>query len=290
MKQCLACGNERDSQLMNCKNCAYVLPVIDGFEIHAPSLAKEGGGFKASYFSQLVQLEEASFWFRSRSALIFWALRKYAPSFKSILEVGCGTGFVLSGIARTFPTAVITGSEIFIEGLRFAARRLPASELLQMDARQIPFVDEFDVVGAFDVLEHIEEDGAVLVQLFKALKLGGIALISVPQHTWLWSSVDEYAMHQRRYSDQDLKLKLQKAGFKVLRSTSFVSLLLPAMMLTRAMQRSGSDKIDPTKEFVSSRTSNLILERVLSIERLFIRMGLNFPFGGSRFVVASKPE
>src|SRR5690606_22871969 len=115
------------------------------------------------------------------------------------LEIGCGTGFVLSGVADAFPAVRLFGSEIFTAGLEFAARRQPSVNFMQMDARSLPFLDEFDVIGAFDVLEHIVEDGQVLAQMREALKPNGIILLTVPQHEWLWSPVDEFACHVRRY-------------------------------------------------------------------------------------------
>ena len=81
-----------------------------------------------------------------------------------------------------------------------------------MDARNIPFESEFDVIGAFDVLEHINEDTEVLAQIYTALKAEGLMLISVPQHPWLWSSLDEYACHVRRYTALDIQQKIEAAG------------------------------------------------------------------------------
>jgi len=67
----------------------------------------------------------------------------------------------------------LAGSEIFSAGLAFVAMRVPSAAFYQMDARNIPFRDEFDIIGAFDVLEHIEDDVAVIDQVAKALRPGG---------------------------------------------------------------------------------------------------------------------
>jgi len=83
---------------------------------------------------------------------------------------------VLSGIADEFPDTNLHGSEIFVAGLAFAAARQPAVNFVQVDARNIPFVNEFDVIGAFDVLEHVKEDSEVLSQMYQATrKRGGTA-------------------------------------------------------------------------------------------------------------------
>ena len=104
---------------------------------------------------------------------------------------------------------------------------------MQMDARNIPFVDEFDAIGAFDVLEHIEEDEQVLAQMHDALNHADVVLLTVPQHAWLWSLVDDYSCHVRRYSAKELHGKVRVAGFEILLSTSFVSSLLPIMLASR---------------------------------------------------------
>ncbi len=77
-------------------------------------------------------------------------MRRYFGRPAKILEIGCGTGFVLSEISRLFPAAELSGSEASCSGLAFAAQRVKSASLFQMDARHIPFREEFDVVGAFD--------------------------------------------------------------------------------------------------------------------------------------------
>jgi ubiquinone/menaquinone biosynthesis C-methylase UbiE len=139
----------------------------------APGLAAGNDGFGAGYFEQLFKVEAGNFWFRSRNKLLLWALRKYFPHAENFFEIGCGTGYVLSGIQREFSSLRLYGSDIFSNGLLFAQQRLSDVSLFQMDARRIPFEKEFDVIGAFDVLEHIDEDGIVLQQMFQATKPGG---------------------------------------------------------------------------------------------------------------------
>jgi 2-polyprenyl-3-methyl-5-hydroxy-6-metoxy-1,4-benzoquinol methylase len=158
-----------------------------------------------------------------------------------------------------------------------------------MDARSIPFEKEFDVIGGFDVLEHIKEDEKVLAQIYTALKPEGLMLLSVPQHAWLWSPVDEYACHERRYAATDLHQKIEAAGFCVIRSTSFVTTLLPAMMISRFLQKKVSDKkFDGTAELKISPSLNALFSKLLGAELALIKRGFNFPVGGSRLVVARK--
>jgi len=247
-------------------------------------------GFKDHYFKELAELEAGNFWFRARNKLILWALHKYSPQLKSFLEIGCGTGFVISAISKQFPGVWLSGSEYLDEGLVYARQRLPGAEFTQMDARHIPYESELDAIGAFDVLEHIEEDEAVLQQICNALKPGGIVYITVPQHRWLWSAVDEYACHARRYSANELHQKVCRAGFEIVRSTSFVSTLLPAMYLSRLLQRNKTDMdMDDVAGLRINPILNKLFEFLLNFELAFIRFGFSLPVGGSRLLVARKP-
>jgi SAM-dependent methyltransferase len=263
--------------------------MIDGFLAFAPSLASENAGFRVEYFDELARLEADNFWFRARNELILWALRQDIPDCRSFLEVGCGTGFVLGGIQAFDPSIRLSGSEIFTAGLRVAARRVPGARFWQMDARRIPFRDEFDVIGAFDVLEHIDEDTAVLAEVHAALRSGGAFMATVPQHPSLWSLQDDHARHVRRYTAAGLRRKVEAAGFDVVRLTSFVSLLLPvliaARLRTRGRQTDGFDAIDELRQ---PKAINTALEAVMTLERAIIRRGLSFPAGGSLLLVARK--
>lgn len=289
MKRCLSCNARYESSMRNCSCCGLAPVMMDGFDAYSPEFARESGGFKSNYFSELACLEDANFWFQSRNQLIMWALKNYCPNFQSLLEIGCGTGYVLSGISKKFPRSTLYGSEIFIAGLKFASRRLHSAKFMQMDARSIPFENEFDVIGAFDVLEHIKQDGEVLIQICAALKPDGLMLLTVPQHAWLWSPIDEYAFHERRYSAADLHQKIATAGFHVIRSTSFVTTLLPAMMISRFLQKKVSDKqFDATAELKISPWLNSLFSRMLSAELALIKRRVKFPVGGSRLVVARK--
>lgn len=289
MINCPACGATYKVNNDICPSCGFSPPSVEGFSAWAPDLAQVNVGFKAKYFAPLAQHEARSFWFRSRNVLIVWALRKFFPKLDSFLEVGCGTGYVLSGVSVAFPFARLVGSEIFTAGLGVAAARIPNASFVQMDARRVPYVNEFDVVAAFDVLEHIVEDDLVLENLHRAIRPGGGLLLTVPQHQWLWSSMDDHACHVRRYSAVDLHSKIRAAGFEVERSTSFVSLLLPAMFISRR-HRKNNKEFDPLGEFQINPILNYVLASILAIERLLIRLGLNFPMGGSRLVVARKNE
>ncbi len=288
MKVCLSCGNRFKSSDWECPVCHHKPEQKNSYPLFAPELAESNTGFDANYFSQLASIEGLNVWFRARNKLLIWVLRRYFLNAKNFMEIGCGTGFVLSEIERTFPKLSLSGSEIYCSGLTYAAKRLKKAELFQMDARKIPFENEFDVVGAFDVLEHIDEDSLVLSQMHQAIRHEGGIILTVPQHAFLWSKIDEYSCHVRRYNATDLKKKVEQAGFKVLRMTSFVSLLLPLLGVSRLMRGQPSGKPEMMAELKLSGSVNTVLENILALERGMIRTGLSFPAGGSLLVIARK--
>jgi SAM-dependent methyltransferase len=289
LRVCPGCGATRAAAGWDCSVCGYRPQQRAGFIALAPELAAQAEGFDPALFADLAALEARNFWFRARNRLIVWALQRHVPAFTDFLEIGCGTGYVLQGIAAAYPQARLCATEAQTEGLQFAAARVPRAAFLQMDARRMPFDREFDAVGAFDVIEHIAEDEAVLAQMHRALRPGGSLLLTVPQHPFLWSEYDVRAHHVRRYTAVELRQKLARTGYEIVKMTSFVSVLLPLMMSSRLIRRTSAPEYDPLAELRIGAVANALLERALDAERLLIRAGLTLPFGGSLLAVARRP-
>lgn len=136
MKICLHCKYIFSLDEWSCPSCGHQPEHLNGIVAHDPEFAKDGGGFKPEYFSELSQLEAENFWFRARNQFILWALRTYKPDASNFLEVGCGNSFVLSGVARACPKLALSGTEIFLADLSHAAERVPSAHFMQMDARR----------------------------------------------------------------------------------------------------------------------------------------------------------
>jgi len=125
--------------------------------------------------------------------------------------------------------------------------------------------------------------------IFRALRAGGAFAVTVPQHRWLWSSTDETARHVRRYQRSELQNKLIRAGFKIAINTSFVSLLLPAMLASRMHKRRASaDFEDELSELKLPNWLNSSFGSVMGLEFLLIKLGVRFAAGGSRLIIARK--
>ena len=289
MKLCLQCKEPLQQSTWQCFHCNWQPIDNDNFLLFAPELLTEASHFfhKEDY-PRIYQAEDKSFWFRARNQLILWALLKFFPEANQFLEIGCGTGYVISNIQKHIPNLTLYAADVFEEALPFVRGRLGEQAFIcQMDGRKIPFEEEFDLIGAFDVLEHIEEDELVLQEMHKALKPGGGVLITVPQHPKLWSTTDSSACHVRRYLANELQKKLIKNQFEIIFSSSFVTFLLPLMLASRLKQRK---QILTTREIETNKFVNTLLEKMMSFERLCIKLGARFPIGGSRFVVARKAE
>ncbi|PKO54946.1 MAG: SAM-dependent methyltransferase [Betaproteobacteria bacterium HGW-Betaproteobacteria-2] len=287
MKRCTNCNASFEGAKWVCPSCGFSPPMIEGIPNFAPEFSEQSDGYDPTRYETVSRFERTYFWFRGRNSLIKKQLRKYFSQADLILEIGCGTGQVLRAIREALPIARLHGTEINTSGLKYARKQMPEVEFLQIDARNIPIRDHFDVVCAFDVIEHIEEDCKVLEQMYAACKPGGGIIITVPQHPWLWSYKDEVACHKRRYTRGELQKKVSDAGFLVIKTTSFVSLLLPLMYLSRRRQHSAKST-DLEGEYRISPLLNQLFLFCSRIENGLIHAGANLQFGGSLLLLAIK--
>ena len=266
--------------------------IIDGIKCFHPNIAESFSGYPSSGFDATDDVNLDSFWVVSRTRLLRREIIKAVggvPNSK-FLEIGCGIGTFLQSLSSE-PGIQLLGSEISLRGLRSAKAQCPAVEFIQMDAALIPFVSEFDVIGAFDVIEHIEDDMAVLRGIHKALKPEGRLVLTVPQYEFMWGSIDEFVHHQRRYNRKNLLSKMESAGFQVDYVTSFVFMLFPLMLVSRLFDR--KRKLKPTAaDFNKQVRFNPFVNRLfgwfMRIDEFMIACRYSLPWGGTLLVVAKK--
>lgn len=292
---CLDCGARdpiRSSEPVwpmgwRCPACGEGVPDSEGIPMFAPKLADTVSGFDPVLFARLVDIEATNFWFLARNELIVGLANRFFPGAKRYLEIGCGNGAVLRAVAASRRWERLAGSDLHPTGLKHARARLPPEvELVQMDARTIPAVNAFDLIGAFDIVEHVADDETVLRGLRGATAEGGGTIIAVPQHPSLWSRADEIGHHQRRYRLGEMEAKLKRNGFDILFSSSFTAVLLPLMALSRLKARVASSDADVERETSLGPTTNAVLKAILRAEVRLTLAGLRWPIGGSRVVVA----
>lgn len=129
------------------------------------------------------------------------------------------------------------------------------------DATRIPVADAaLGLVVAYDVLEHIEDDGAAVAEIFRCLLPGGLLLVAVPADMRLWSAHDEAVDHVRRYGRAELLALIEDAGFTNVSIRSWNVLLRPVVALRRK-NATASDLDKP------SRITNIGLRGIVVAER-----------------------
>ena len=248
-------------------------------------------------YEKLARVEDRHFWFQARNRAIVAAFEQIRPRLEPgyrVLEVGCGTGNVLRALQAVVPEGHLFGMDLELQGLRYAARRSPASRLLVGDAAHPPFGLGFDVIGAFDVIEHVDDDSNVLSQLGQLLKPSGFLILTVPADPRLWSYFDVAAHHRRRYRFDDLQAKLAATGYRVDYMTPFMTVLKPVLWAGRHVTaRRGrtrsidaADLVDADLQVRPAIGAGLGL--MLAPEVRFIRSRRRLPAGTSLLAVASR--
>ena len=248
--------------------------------------------YPAEAFAALARLEANSFWFQSRNRIILSTLRRFVPPQPlRYAEMGCGTGFVLAAVAQAFPAWAVHGFDIHNEAVAFSRQRTPRALVRQADIHSLPQDHAYDVVGIFDVLEHLDDDLAALQGIHRILRPAGLLILTVPQHPGLWSPYDDAARHRRRYRREEMRRRLTAAGFSVRFLSSFVSTLWPALWWRRRALR----RLDPAAASAATRadlTPSPWLDHLgraaMWPDEAAARLGCPLSWGGSLLAVASK--
>ena len=289
MRVCQQCDGRFDGGGWRCPACGFVPATADGITTLAPALAAANAGDATYVHDDLAAAEARHFWFDARNRLIIAALARHFPTARAFLDLGCGTGGVLAAIDRGRTGLDLCAGDALLAGLVRAERRVPRASFVQLDLRHLPYDREFDVIGIFDVLEHLDDDEAVLREVRRATKPGGGVIITVPQHPSLWSAVDEFSCHRRRYTRAGLLAKVRRTGFAVERVTSFMTFVLPALLLSRIGKRNAAT-LDPAAELRIASAPNAVLRGICRLEAATIAAGCSWPAGGSLLVVARSPS
>ncbi len=175
--------------------------------------------------------EARHWWFGSRRRLVLAQVERAAREVGaagrrlSLLDFGCGTGFNLRFLAAY---GDVTGGDAFTEEVDRVSKR-----------QDFPYLDlagdltgergRFDLVTALDVIEHAEDDVALLQRIGDLMTASGRAVLTVPAYQWLWSGEDVVSRHFRRYTATSLRAALEAAGFEVLFLSYFNLSVLPGI-------------------------------------------------------------
>lgn len=259
--------------------------------------AKPGeSAFDPSFYASLFAIEEKHFWFRARNRVIATVVSRVtsrlAPGYR-VLEVGCGTGSVLHVLESTCTRGSVLAMDLLPEGLRYAHRRTRCP-LVQGDIHRAPFRVSFDVIGAFDVIEHLSDDARPLADMRSLLKPGGALVVTVPAAPSLWSYFDDAAGHFRRYTRSSLVCALEGAGLEVEYATPFMTAIFPLVWLGRRLAALSSRERARAHDLTEAELRitplvNEVLARVLSQEARLIERGRVLPVGTSLLAIARRP-
>jgi SAM-dependent methyltransferase len=204
------------------------------------------------------------------------------PANAAILEIGCGTGHNFSMLGEF---GRVDALELDDQARAVAEKRLGRS-IMSAPLPGLAAVPErhYDLVGAFDVIEHIDDDAASLASIATRLKPGGKFVMTVPAHQWMWSAHDTVNHHKRRYSKRTLKQLIQASPMRLDAVGYFNSLLFPVAiaerMASKALGKDGGDLELPPAPL------NAALKRTFAAERHLIGR-VPLPPGLSLFAVAS---
>jgi SAM-dependent methyltransferase len=235
-------------------------------------------------YQQMAELDQRHWWYRARREVIAALIARTAqpPANAAILEIGCGTGHNLAMLGRF---GHVDALELDEEARSLAEKRLGRS-VMQAPLPELAGVAdrEYDLIGAFDVIEHIDDDRAAVSSIAAKLKPTGKFVMTVPAHQWMWSAHDTVNHHKRRYSKRALKQLIESAPLRLERIGYFNSLLFPLALADRfASKVRGKDSADVT---LPAAPLNAALERAFAAERHFVGR-LPLPPGLSLFAVAS---
>jgi SAM-dependent methyltransferase len=222
-------------------------------------------------------------WYKARRRILANIIATLPlPPHAHILEAGCGPGVNLPMLKRfgqvhAFDISPYCVAAACAQGFAATLGHLPDG---------LPALPAMDLVGAFDVIEHVADDQAALKSLYAALKPGGYFIATVPAYGWLWSEHDVRNHHFRRYTRPHFKRVIEQAGFEVLRMSYFNSHLFPLIAAIRGVRtllglRGFQD------ERVPPRALNALLETIFASEVYGLR-AFDYPFGVSLLVTAHK--
>ena len=235
-------------------------------------------------YQQMAELDDRHWWYRARRRILAELIRREArlPANARILEIGCGTGHnlgMLSGFGH------VDGLELDDEARELSEKRLGRTIMRSPLPELSDVADaDYDLIGAFDVIEHIDDDHAALAAIATKLKPGGKFMMTVPAHPWMWTAHDVANHHKRRYSKRSLKALIQGSPMRLDRLGYFNSLLFPIAVAERAASKLRGK--DDGNVSLPPAPLNGALEAVFATERYLVGR-LPLPPGLSLFAVAS---
>ncbi len=236
------------------------------------------------YYFEYYQSERSHWWFLARIKILEAQIRRVFPASRKlkILNIGVATG---ASTEMLLKFGTVTSIEYNQECIDFMKDKLPF-EVEYGSILDLQFADnEFDLVCAFDVVEHVEDDGLAVKEMFRVCKPNGLVIVSVPAFASLWGPHDVINHHFRRYIKPQL-LELGSKYGQVFYASYFNTFLFPPIYLVRRILNflpKTKEQKDPRSDLglVNSKIINSISFHIFHAENYFLKRGMVFPFGVS---------
>lgn len=271
-----------------CDRCHYLATKKDNIILFNPEIRQNLKSYNAKLLYKLYQYEQKHFWFIARKQIILDTFEKFVSKDKSIIEIGAGTGDIMRSLTQKGYRHIAVG-EIHLAGLKYALK-YGLKKLYQFDVTQSPFRNHFDVVGAFDVLEHIDNDNLAIQNIRQMLKKNGRLIATVPAMPWLWSDIDRQSGHARRYNQITIRQLFEQNSWEIISIKGFFILILPFLIIRSWLnQQKSKKKLEDRAGFRINTCVNLILKAIMACERLLLK-NASGNWAGSLIIVAKKKE
>lgn len=240
-----------------------------------------------SLYHKFYDQEEQHWWFAARSEIILRVMQLYGNVLpgEAVLDIGCGTGAILKALSATYDVVGLDTSPLAIE----YSRKRGLTNLLQVPVQEFP-KERFHIRTAIllDVIEHIEDDLAVLEAARRIVEPDGRVIITVPAYMWLWNAHDVANQHKRRYSKASLKALIDRAGLEPVKITFYNTLLFPMVAAKKLIDRACGATVSHLSEGQPNGALNAALKAIFASEK-YILPSMNLPFGISLLAIA-KPR
>jgi SAM-dependent methyltransferase len=239
-------------------------------------------------YAIMARREERHWWYTGmrRVAMAVLEARLAGRHGLKLLDAGCGTGGTTVELCRF---GEVFGIDLAWEALE-PARGRGLNHLARGSIESLPFgTASFDVVTSFEVVYHlgVSNDICAFEEMRRVLKPDGLLLLRVPGHDWLRGEHDRLVHTRHRYSPDEVRGKLETAGFSIEQLTWANAVLFPPAVAKRLLERFGSDSADAEPDLWQPPAPiNAMLEQAIAIEALAIPRHARLPFGLSVLAVA----
>ena len=235
-------------------------------------------------YEKMAELDQRHWWYRARREVLAALIRRKArpPPARSCSRSAAAPGTTSRCSANSARSKDSNWTTKPVQSPRSGS----AGTVISAPLPELEGVPErhYDLIGAFDVIEHIDDDKAAMNSIAKRLKRGGRLVVTVPAHQWMWSAHDVVNHHKRRYSKRALRQLIESSPLRLETIGYFNSLLFPLAVGERLSSKlRGKDDADLS---LPPKPLNSALERAFAAERHLVGR-LPLPPGLSLFAVAS---